>query len=358
MKKILIVDNNYPINSRNIRIKKSLDKKFRVKICGWDRLNKYIPEEEDYVFSSNHGYGKRIKKVFGMFSYFKFIKNVILVEKPNIIIASQWDMLFLVSIIKFDGKIIYENLDIPSLKNKFLTKIALFIEGKSIKKIDGIIFASRFFEPLYKKYKNKKITLENLPSFNITNKKIENLKTDKKIRISFIGGLRYFNILKNLLEASKNLDIDVYLIGKGPDEKKIKDFIQKEALKNIYMIGEYNYEDIKEFYMETDCVWAVYPSDEWNVKYAISNKFFESIIFEKPCVFSNQTLLGDYVRDQKIGWIVNESSVFEIKEFLNKLSYDRIVEIEKNIRKYKTKNKYLYWEDQEEKLIKFVEELS
>ena len=35
-------------------------------------------------------------------------------------------------------------------------------------------------------------------------------------------------------------------------------------------------------------VWAAYPNKDYNVKYAISNKFFESLVYEKPTFFSKE----------------------------------------------------------------------
>lgn len=160
--------------------------------------------------------------------------------------------------------------------------------------------------------------------------------------------------MKNLLFSIQgNSNIEVYLIGKGAENYKFKDLIQKQNLKNIFMIDEYKYEEIKRFYLNTDLIWAVYPNKDYNVKFAISNKFFESILFEKPCFFAKYTLLGDFVEKNNIGIVVDPYDTEEIKKKIEKLNEKTILELQENIKKYK-KEKDLYWENQEVKLLEFI----
>ncbi|MBM6876200.1 glycosyl transferase family 1, partial [Fusobacterium mortiferum] len=120
----------------------------------------------------------------------------------------------------------------------------------------------------------------------------------------------------------------------------------------------YNYEEIAKYYQISDFIWAVYPAEDYNVKYAISNKFHESIIFEKICFFSKDTLLGEYIDKKKIGISIDASNSKSIKKtILYMVNHpEKVKEILKNIKIYK-QNKILYWEENEENLIKFIEEL-
>lgn len=357
MKKILLIDGIYPINTRNTRIINSLTKKYEVKFCAWNREKLIYNDERNYIYSSNEGYGNKIKKLFGMKKYLKFIKNTVKEYKPEILIASQWDMLLLVVLSGFRGKIIYENIDLPSSTRKIIIKILLLLEKVLLKKADGIIFASRFFEKLYINYNKNKIILENLPLKEIDLEQNIKLEKREKLRISFIGGLRYFNVMKNLLLAIQDMEkVEIYLIGKGAESKKFQEFINKQKLKNIFLIGAYNYKDIKNFYLNSDLIWAVYPNRDYNVKFAISNKFHESILFNKPCFFSENTLLGNMVDKEKIGIVVNPYDIEAIKREIKNLTLNKILRLKDNIKKYK-KNRELFWEDIESDLLKFVEDI-
>lgn len=355
MKKILIIDGIYPINTRNKRIINTLKKEYEVKFCAWNRGNIKFEDKENYIYSSNEGYGKKIKKLFGMKNYLNFIKQTIKTYNPEIVISSQWDMLLLTILSSFKGKTIYENLDLPTSSNKVILKILLLLEKLMLKKTDGVIYASRFFLPLYRKFEKKELLLENLPLKNI-DEKVFRVEKREKLRISFIGGLRYFETMKNLLLASQDTkEIEIYLIGRGPENNKFKNFIKQNELKNIFIIDSYKYEEIKKLYLSTDFVWAVYPNKDYNVKFAISNKFFESILFEKPCFFAKDTLLGNFVEQNNIGIIINPYSVGEIRNKLEELNENTILKLQENIKKYK-KNQKLYWEDNELELLNFIKD--
>lgn len=69
-----------------------------------------------------------------MKNYLNFIKQAINNYNPEIVIASQWDMLLLTILSNFRGKIIYENLDLPTSSNKMILKTLLLLEKLMLKK--------------------------------------------------------------------------------------------------------------------------------------------------------------------------------------------------------------------------------
>lgn len=355
MNKILLIDNSYPMNSRSTRILNSLKKHYEVNYCAWNRENLDSKNKNCYIYNSNEGYGNKIKKLLGMKKYFKFIKKTINDYKPTLIIAIGWDMLLLTKLSGFKGKIIYEILDMPTSTNKIMINILSQIEKILCKNIDGVTFASRFFGPLYKFSNAKKIILENLPSKELNN--LNSIERRNKIRISFMGCIRYFEIMKYLMLAAKDIEnIEIYLVGKGPQNKIFEDFIAKNNINNVKMLGAYNYKNIKRFYDNTDLVWAVYPNKDYNVKYAISNKFFECIAFEKPGFFADETKLGKFVEKEKLGLCVNPYDIDDIKNNLISLNPQIINEIKNNIKLYKY-NKNIYWEDMEQELFNFIKNI-
>lgn len=360
-KKILMVDGIYPANTRSKRIVKTLKKTYEIKLCMWDRRS--ISDElsnldKDFIYCSNEGYGNKIKKLFGIIKFYSYLKKVLIQYKPDILIASQWDMLVLCAILKSDKqKLIYDNIDMPTSSIYIILKILIFIEKICLKKVDGIIFASRFFEEKYKNFNCKKIILENKPLKEIL--KEDSLKySSEKIKISFIGTLRYYSMLEALINSVKNYEqnIEILLFGNGPDEKKLKKFVQENKQKNIVFFGKYKYEDIAKFYNISDLIWAVYPERDYNVKYAISNKFHESILFEKPCFFSKNTLLGELVNTEDIGITLELDKLEKIIRQINNKEIE-LNKLKENIQKYKVKNKNIYWEDDEQLLEKFIKEL-
>ncbi|MBD8349062.1 glycosyltransferase [Dysgonomonas sp. HGC4] len=356
-KKILLLDSSYPINVRNVKILKTLENAriFDLSVISWNRDNRECKEYlncKEYMYMSNTPYGSVLSKLLSLFSYFRFVKKRIKEINPDHIIASHWDMLFLASLCKGKKmKLVYENLDIPTANTSFIHKALRFIEKISLKKTDTIILASRFFEPKYRFFKGDKMIIENKPFENIMTDKLPAFEHDRgRLKISFIGGLRYFEVMKNLISAVKDLNIDLLFFGDGPDVSRFKDFAT--GYTNVFFFGRYNYDDIKCIYDLSDLVWAVYPSKDPNVKYAISNKFFESIVFSKPGFYCTNTELGDYAYNNGIGMKVDAYSVEGIRKVLLEIIRERSVmnPIVENMKKYKDKNA-LYWENHVQDLL-------
>lgn len=95
LKKILLIDGVYPVNTRNLRIYKTLMQKYTIKFCAWNRSNFQYNDKNNFIYSSNEGYGKKIKKLLGMKAYLSFIKQTIKEYRPELIIASCVLQLFL-----------------------------------------------------------------------------------------------------------------------------------------------------------------------------------------------------------------------------------------------------------------------
>ena len=122
--------------------------------------------------------------------------------------------------------------------------------------------------------------------------------------------------------------------GEGPDLQYLKNKYSNHS--NIIFTGKYNYNDISKFYVDSDFVWAAYPSKDYNVKYAISNKFHESIQYLTPCIYAEETMLGDYVKEKNIGLTVDPYNTYKISSLLDKIINPQMAfEIKRNLNSMK-----------------------
>lgn len=324
----LVIDSAYPINTRNVKIADSINDYFgdcvKISFCAWNRENKMISSPDNYYLYKKYSPGGRLfRKFLNLFGYLFYLKKCNEQINPDVIIASHWDMLLLSSFLKKKSQIlVYDNLDIPTATSGSLLVILKAVERFALRNTNLIIFASRFYEFLYKKEKCNHVILENKPIFKALNiTKGKRICTDK-ICLSYIGGIRYLEILKNLVSAVKSVsNIVLYFHGEGHDLEALRKYC--EGSNNIYFTGRYEYDKIETFYQNSDIVWAAYPNKDYNVKYAISNKFHESLYYNVPCVFSEKTYLGDLVANKEIGFIVNPYSVEEIRELLSRILENR-----------------------------------
>lgn len=313
---ILLIDSNDPINNRNLKFIESLSNYSDVKLvlATWNRIGDKgeitYKVNKQYIYQKKSKLGNRFRKLVNIFGYYFFIKKINNIEKPDIIIASHWDMLLLSSFIRTKNQfLVYENLDIPTHNNKLLLFTLQSLEKIALKKTDYIIHASRFYKQLYGFFTKEQQILENLPIFD-NDRTILNTNINDKIIISFIGGIRYTDVLFKLIEEASKFDtIEIHLHGEGHESEKLQQFVMDNNFENNVLItGKYNYNDISKFYQQSHLIWAVYPSNNFNVKYAISNKFHESIYFNVPGIYAKNTALGDFVKDNNIGLTVDDTN--------------------------------------------------
>jgi Glycosyltransferase Family 4/Glycosyl transferases group 1 len=347
MNKIMILDSSYPINSRNTRIYNYLKLKYDVKVVTWDRKAELKEYVENYsVFSQKANYGNKLEKLKKIPNYYKFIKNIINEFKPDLIIASNWDMLAMAALYKRKKhyKLVYENRDMVSTNSVFIKKVLSLIERLALKKADAIIFASRFFLNQYGYFSGEKVVIENKVSRNIT--KYPKTKSDK-LRVSFIGSVRFYNILVNLLEVGMNIpEIKINIFGEGPDRVKLQKVIEEKRITNVEVHGRFDYQELGKLYSETDLLWSVYPNTtSSNKKLVIPNKYYESIYFRTPGLFPDHTETGKMVKDQDIGYVVNPYSKEDIYAVL-KYILDNKADIEIKVKNMSLLKDDVYWDDE------------
>lgn len=316
----LILDSSYPINTRNKRIVQTLRTYYgdsAVNYVAWNRDDREIVDTDAgmMIYRAKSAYGNLFSKLTHLVGYYSFLKECNRQKNPQIVIASHWDMLFLAALMKKKGQyLIYENLDIPTAACRGVRKILEQIERWALKRTDAIVFASRFFEPLYTFFPGKKFVLENKPLQIFPSSPIA--KNTESFVISYIGLVRYADILKNLIDAIRERkNVFLFLHGEGQDLADLKKYA--ENCSNVAFTGRYEGKDLPRLYAGADLVWAAYPNKDYNVKYAISNKFHESIAYHVPCVYAKETKLGDFVSEKNIGYVVDPYNVADINRIID-----------------------------------------
>ena len=321
--KVVLLDTSYPINSRNKKILQSIEKVFplaEIHQVVWDRMGNSKTDVNPFVhvYNKPSPLGELWTKGKNLLGYRHFAKQIIREINPDVIIASHWDTLVIVPRLdRKRQKLIYENLDIPTGRLRF---VFVLLERMALRRTDLIIHASRFYRSLYPK-RIKQIILENKPFFEVTDRSVYSIH--RPLRIAYIGNIRYKEILFNLIDAVKG-DFRLHLTfhGGGVEYEEVKTY--SLGISNIEMTGTYDYKDIDKVYADVDVIWAVYPNKDFNVKYAISNKFFESIYLGIPALFAKGTMLGDYVQENNIGQVVDPYDVADIKRVSSQMIDGRV----------------------------------
>lgn len=324
--KILLVDECYPLNTRNTKLLNSLCLLYpnsEIHVITWDRAGDFnIDGVENsnwkwHLYSRPAKYGNKLQKLAGLFGYRSFCKREVAAVEPNVVIASHWNNLLMLPRLDNDKQmLIYENLDAPTGPS-FVRRILRCVEYSYMSKA-LTIHASRFYTAIYPS-KYRQMVLENKPVFNTAP---VDYSPQSPLRIAYLGNIRYIDILKNLADAVRGDNSFILSYhGGGPDYDCLREYVS--GVSNISMTGPYKYEDIEQLYRNADVIWAAYPNRDFNVQYAISNKFHESLAYAIPAVYADKTRLGEYVSKSLLGCQVNPYSVEDIRSLLTELASDK-----------------------------------
>lgn len=348
----------YPNNGRSIKISNAIMKynDIEIKFVYWNMTGLKILAEDknNFIFSQDIKHTK-FNKLKSMVKFYKFIKLKIKEYDPDVVLAYHWDIFILTKLANYGRKkMIYDVSDIPGYKGityLFIKKIEEFF----ISKDDILLFASRFFKEKYSKIdKNKTLIIDNKPEkFFLKNKVKRNLSfKNDNVNIAFIGVYRDLDVLKNIIDAAENENMNLLFFGEGAIEEELKNY--SRGKKNVYILGRYNYNEIPLLYNVSDAILSLYSNKDENTNLATGNKFFKVQAFKKVGIFPKGTKMGDYMEEKKIGLVVDPYSTEEIKAaFLEIIvDSDRVKRIKKNLLNIPSKD--IFWEYEEEKLKKIL----
>lgn len=297
--------------------------------------NIYEPSQdvEHVIFNIDLPSAKHIMKRYIFSQNFK--KNTL--EKleqfrPNVIYTEGLDALIIAGKYKkkHDVQIFFEVADLrenyitkpKKLIDKIFTQVLLKKEKKAFENVNYLVVTSpKFYELHYNMLisKDRTFFIPNTPDISV----FQHYKKKKegKFTVGFIGGIRYIKQMKMLVDAAEMVDCNVLFAGAGgtsSEYDEIKNYCKDK--KNVIFTGRYDYEkQIASLYGKVDCVYSVYDADNPNVKIALPNKLYESIICELPIIVAKKTYLSEIVEKLGVGVAVDHSEKEELADVLKKL---------------------------------------
>ena len=166
---------------------------------------------------------------------------------------------------------------------------------------------------------NNDITPDKIITINnfLSNEEFGNTKPNytNKGYFLYIGRLSHEKGVQYLLEAIKDLprDIEFHIVGKGPEEDKLKEYAEENHLDNVKFLGHKSREEIKEEYQ--NCISTILPCN-WFENFPTTN--MESFINGKPVIASNIGGIPEQVEHNKTGLLFEPANVEQLKECILK----------------------------------------
>lgn len=266
-----------------------------------------------------------VKRYIVSSRYQKKAKRKLEEIKPDVIYADGLDSLLIASRYKKYNKVkvFYDVADLretyierpKSVIKRIVNNAIKRIEKKSFKNVDFLVVTSKkFYSVYYCKLieKSKVIYIPNAPDWQIFEKYMK--KRDGEFTVGFIGGIRYLEQMKMLVDAAEECGCRVIFSGSGGtsgDYEEISAYCKNRS--HVKFTGKYDYnKEIAGLYSQVDCVYAVYDADNPNVRIALPNKLYEAIYCRLPIIVAKGTYLSELVEKWGVGISVNHKSKKEL----------------------------------------------
>ncbi len=271
----------------------------------WDRDK---TESDKLGFSCDVSINSIVCKFKSYFQYIRFVKDKINRNKyEKVIVFSSQLAICLCSLLlcRFRGKYILDFRDLSIEQKPILKKIYNLLLQNS--------YCNVISSPGFKKYlpTNVEYLLSHNFDINIVKdalkEPLESINNDI-INILTIGSIRDYESNIEVVKALSNIpNVILKFIGKGYAAENIKEYVENNHVDNVFFSGFYKKSDEPNLVKEATFLNIYYPVKPSH-NTALSNRFYNSLIFKRPMIVTKNTVQGDYVDKYNLGISLSDCS--------------------------------------------------
>ena len=128
---------------------------------------------------------------------------------------------------------------------------------------------------------------------------------DEKIRIGFIGYVRFFERNQKLLDCFANDSrYEVHFYGTGANV--LKEYAEQKRIKNTVFHDSFPVAETGKYLENIDIMNNLYGNNTLNIRKAISIKLFHSLYARIPLLVNTDTYIGEVATSLGVGYYVTE----------------------------------------------------
>lgn len=256
-------------------------------IIYWSTAKDEEVEKNHSVFYSKKG-KNILSKLIKYLKFRKYIKNKI-IEKDygKIVFLHSFVGIFLYKfwIKNFKGNYIYDIRDY-TFENIYIYRR---IQNKLIENSGINVISSEGYKEFLPS-NNYLISHNIIDIREDIRKKFKVKNSAYPIRISFIGAIRFYEILEKFILALKDdKRFIINIIGKGA--KHLEDFLSKNKIYNVKIIDYFEPKETLKYYEQTDLIYNLYGNNTPLLDYALSNKLYYSANLYIPILVCSKTFM-------------------------------------------------------------------
>ena len=284
----------------------------------WDRDAKFGATDADFGNSStktvlNHLLTNKsnvFRKLVGYIRATRFIKKTIKSNNYHGVIFLQSHGAVLCSKIvrkKYSNRFIVDVRDFTLENHRFYKRK----EEKLFKQAYAIIISSPAYACFLPKQIDYVVAHNFVPLKNESSKiQINHSKLKFPISISFVGTVRFIGMDIKILNLFKN-DNRFLICYYGSGSDTLKEYCEKNQIKNVDFHGRFNPDETLSFYSKTNIINNLYGNSSPFLDYALSNKLYHSAQLLIPILVCPDTYMEEITKKYNLGFVLdvnNESS--------------------------------------------------
>lgn len=273
-------------------------------IISWNRYG----QKEDAIQFNYEPHGRNpFSSIYSRIRYCRFVKKVVKDQSyEKLIIFGPTTAIFLSDFLKtyYYKKYIFDYRDLSiEQKSIFARPFKTVLQNSYINVISS---------PGFLKYLPKQFEYVLSHNFNIDavktslSEETELNKDCESIDVLTIGGIRDYESNIQVIDAFANQKgFSLRFVGKGPSAADLEAYTKQINAKNISFRGYY--EKDEEASLVSSCTFMniFYPRKPSHDT-ALSNRFYNSLIYKKPMITTANTTQGDYAAQYNVGVAVND----------------------------------------------------
>lgn len=271
-----------------------------------DRYGEIENFDADNIYRFENKINRYTSKFMKILKYLRFVKYAIsIINKKQYDFIIVWNELtaFMFSfylIKKFNGKYClnirdYLYQDYPIIK--YIFKKTIYSSAFTTISSDGFISFLPDYDYIHVHSLNRKLLSTLMPRNSLQEK-------NERIRISFIGNVRFFDINKKLLNVFKN-DSRFEICYFGTNAEVLESYCEENLIKNVSFHSSFPVEETNKFIQRTDIINNIYGNNKNSLDYALSIRLYYSIYYQIPILVSSKTYMAEIVNKYKIGYVVD-----------------------------------------------------
>jgi len=126
------------------------------------------------------------------------------------------------------------------------------------------------------------------------------------MNIGFVGGIRYFEINKRLIDDFSNSPrFNLYYVGRKHPGCDLQEYCTARGVHNVFFLPAYLNEEKANIYLNIDIINSVYGDNTAEVRTLLPHRLYDCAIYKKPIFVSKNTYLYKIVAQYNLGLAVD-----------------------------------------------------